>query len=324
MSTTTNDYVAKSVEEAGALLGAAITRCGVADNHATCLPPKGMHSSFATITPVPLAELFTRLHSLRALLKSSPVDEPLVASPSLLAVLMKLLGVSNTLASTAPPKDRRATTPPMLSTPLRQLWVDCVVLCHGLGEGLSGASRIDVLAFVRNMVAVAGTNPKSGKAAGGIRITALQVIGGLFTNDKLITKLAPWALDIMQLCHRSLRSSGNGEPTFRITAVQTACCVATACRQASLKSRPLAASRSLAIAGAMEDRAIVETTRLLRHAVTDKFSEVRGAAANLCAIMAPMLLYSGTMAKTSSDGSGCFVCCELFRRSVGIGNEKLG
>lgn len=168
---------------------------------------------------------------------------------------------------------------------------------------MSGNARIDVLAFIRNMVAVAGVNPKSQKAAGGTRIAALQVIGGLFSNDRLVTKLAPWALDVLQLCHRSLRSSGNGEPTFRITAVQTACCVATACRQASLKSRPLQGSHSLVIHGAMEDRAIVEVVRLVRHAAADKFPEVRSAAANLGAIMAPMLLYSGTMAKTSGEGA---------------------
>lgn len=302
MSAATNDYVAQSVEEAGALLGAAITRCS-ASAQTTHLPPKGMHSSFATISPLPSAELFSRLHSLRAHLKSTPVEEPLVAAPSLLAVLMKLMGVSNNLASTSQPKDSRALTPPMLSTPLRQLWVDCVVLCHSLGEGLSGAARIDVFAFIRNMVAIAGTNPKSGKAAGGTRIAALQVIGGLFSNDRLTTKLAPWALDILQLCHRSLRSSGHGEPTFRITAMQTACYVATACRQASLKSKPLSGSHLLVIYGAMEDRAIVETTRMLRHAAADKFSEVRMAAATLTAIMAPMLLYSGTMAKTAGDGA---------------------
>jgi len=302
MSPSANDYIPQSVEEAGALLGAAIPRCGGTD-HQIFLPPKGMHSSFATISPVPSAELFTRLHSLRAILKSVPCNEPLVAAPSLLAVLMKLISVSNNLASSSLPKDTRATTPPMLSTPLRQLWVDCVVLCHGLGEGLSGAARIDVFAFVRNMVAVAGSNPKSAKAAGGTRIAALQVIGGLFSNDKLTTKLAPWALDVLQLCHRSLRSSGNGEPAFRIAAVQTACCVASACRQASLKSRPLYGRRSLVIYGAMEDKAIVETTRLLRQAAADKFPEVRNAAANLAAIMAPMLLYSGTMAKTAGDGS---------------------
>ena len=293
------DDVPRSVEEAGALLGAAITRCG-ATSHTTVLPPKGMHSSFATVSPVPSSELFTRLHSLRALLRSSISTEPLVAAPSLLAVLMKLLGVSNSLASSAPASD--ATTPPMLSNPLRQLWVDCVVLCHSLGEGLSGAARIDVFAFIRNMITLAGVNPKSAKAAGGTRIAALQVIGGLFCNAKLESKLAPWALDILQLCHRSLRSSGNGEPSFRITSVQTACCVAIACRQASLASRR--PEGSLIIHGAMEDRAIAETTRLLRLATTDKFPEVRDAAANLGSLMAPMLLHSGSPMSKSSDGSG--------------------
>jgi hypothetical protein len=61
---------------------------------------------------------------------------------------------------------KRVTTPPMLSTPLRKLWVDCVVLCHQLGEGLTGNSRIDTYAFVRSMLSLASLNPKSAKAAG--------------------------------------------------------------------------------------------------------------------------------------------------------------
>ena len=306
MSSTGSDDVPQSVEEAGALLGAAITRCGVT-SHATTQPPKGMHSSFATVSPVPSSGLFMRLHSLRALLRSAPANEPLVAAPSLLAVLMKLLGVSNSLAAAllaAPTADRRATTPPMLSTPLRQLWVDCVVLCHSLGEGLSGAARIDVFAFVRNMMALAGMNPKSAKAAGGTRIAALQVIGGLFVNEKLTSKLAPWALDVLQLCHRSLKSSGNGEPTYRITSVQTACCVAISCRQASLATRPLQGSKCLIIRGAMEDGAITEATKLLRHATLDKFPEVRNAAANFASIVAPMLFLSGSPQSKAMDGSG--------------------
>lgn len=72
------------------------------------------------------------------------------------------------------------------------------------------------------------------------------------------------------------------------------------CRQASLQARPR--ETKILIHGAMEDRAIVETARLLRLATTDKFPEVRDAAANLGSLMAPMLLHTGSNMAKSSDG----------------------
>jgi hypothetical protein len=114
------EEIPQSVEEAGALLGAAITRYGTGAV-ATINPPKGMHSSFATVSPVPSSELLGRLHSLRSLLRSvPPKDTPLVAAPSLLAgVLMKLLGISSSLAASNPlDPTRRTDIPPMLSTPV--------------------------------------------------------------------------------------------------------------------------------------------------------------------------------------------------------------
>ena len=151
---TTMSNIDSDIIEAGALLGAAINRYGTIA--APINPPKGTHSSFAILDPTPSSELMVCLHSLRSLLRSAPRDTPLVAAPSLLAgVLMKLLGISSNLASSANSAGdptRRTAIPPMLSTPLRKLWVDCVVLCHVLGEGLSGVSRINVHAFLRNMM----------------------------------------------------------------------------------------------------------------------------------------------------------------------------
>ena len=292
------DDVPGSVEEAGALLGAAITKCNQT-SVPTVKPPTGMHSSFATMDPVPSSDLFGRLYQLRTLLRASPKNEPLVAAPSLLAVLMKLLGVSSSLAAKFV-HDGRVNTPPLWSTPLRRLWVDCVVLCHVLGESLSGKARIDIFGFVRNMVALAGLNPKSQKAGGGTRMAALQVIGGLF--QELPTKLSAWALDVLQLCQRSLKSSGNGEPSYRIAAARTACQVAMACRDAYL-ARPAQQQESpLVMRGALEDRAIVEAYKLLKQATTDKFPEVRQSAANFAGILAPMLIHD-KVAPKASDAS---------------------
>jgi hypothetical protein len=114
----------QSVEEAGALLGSTVIRYGSA-SFVINNPPKGIHSSFATLSPVPSSELLHRLHSLRSLLRSAPKDTPLVAAPSLLAgVLMKLLSISSNLAATAPGNvdpTRRVDIPPMLSTPVCHL-----------------------------------------------------------------------------------------------------------------------------------------------------------------------------------------------------------
>jgi hypothetical protein len=122
---TANNYedeMPQSVEEAGALLGAALLRYTVPVSLTP--PPKGMHSGFATFGrisstdqresknngsggtisrrcfgSVPSSELFHRLAQLRSLLRSAPTDEPLVAAPSLLAgVLMKLLAISSQMA----------------------------------------------------------------------------------------------------------------------------------------------------------------------------------------------------------------------------------
>lgn len=279
----------ESVEEAGALLGAAITKCNVS-SLPSIKPPKGMHSSFATMSPVPSSELFCRLYQLRELLRQAPRNEPLIAAPSLLAVLMKLLGVSSSLAPQFM-QDGRVNTPPLWSTPLRTLWVDSVVLCHVLGESLTGKARIDIYSFVKNMVALAGLNPKSQKAAGGTRMAALQVIAGLFI--KLPQKLSPWALDVLSLCSKSLKSSGNGEPSYRVASLQMAVAVAVACREARIdqqQQQDLQSSSPLVLAGAMEDRALQESVKLLKQAITDKYPEVREAAAQFCAALAPLLI----------------------------------
>jgi hypothetical protein len=298
---TNSDDLPQSVEEAGALLGAAITRFN-AGAYKTISPPKGTHSSFSTISPVPSSELLQRLYSLRALLRNAPTDAPLIAAPSLLAgVLMKLLGISSTLA-TAPPTPSKTATPPMLSTPLRKLWVDCVVLCHQLGEGLSGNARINIYGFVRNMISLAAMNPRTAKAAGGTRIAALQVIAGLLEVPKLSAQLASWALDIITLSQRALRSSGNGEPTYRIASIQTAVSVAIACRQASLMTRPLQGNRRLLLKGAMEDKAIIEVIKLIKLATVDKLPEVRSAAATLGAMLAPVLIHTSVQSPRHPDG----------------------
>ena len=284
----------QSVEEAGALLGAAIILYGKG-SFATTNPPKGIHSSFSVVSPVPSSELLDLLHTLRSLLRSAPKDTPLVAAPSLLAgVLMKLLGISSSLAANISSNDDpgrpRVDVPPMLSTAIRRVWVDCVVLCHSLGQGLSGAQRINLFGFVRDMIILAGLNPKTARALGGTRIAALEVLSGVLEEPKLSPQLASWAFDVTQLCQRALKSSGSGEPTYRIAAVRAACSVVVASRTAFLKTRDIWGSGQFVLKGALEDKSIFDMVKLLKIAVQDKFPEVRSEAARLACLLGPLAI----------------------------------
>jgi hypothetical protein len=215
----------------------------------------------------------------------------------------------------------RVSTPPLWSTPCRALWVDCVVLCHALSTN----NGSDITLFVRQMLALASIHPRSAKAGGGVRIAALAVLTGLLEHEDVVspvrnlrmpkkpfrsfalaTKLAPWSLDILQVCLKALRSAGNGEPTFREAAIRAACATATACRNAALKSRQnrgepsTGETDSLVLLAAMEDKAIAESIKILKQAVTDKFPEVRSTAATFAITLAPILVtHTGT--STASD-----------------------
>ena len=292
--------IESDIIEAGALLGAAINRYGTPGK--TISPPKGTHSSFAIQSPTPSSELMSYLYSLRGLLRSAPRDNPLVAAPSILQVLMKLLGVSSNLApSPSTDPTRRTAIPPMLSTPLRKLWVDCVVLCHVLGEGLSGNSRINTHGFVRNMIQLAGMNPRTAKAAGGTRIAALEAISGIIKDEKLARQMSNWGLDIVQLCQRALKSFGSGEPTYRIAGMETACAAAISSRNSFLATRP--GINPLLLNGALEDKVIVEMVRLLKTAVADKYPEIRQRATNLASILAPLALHTSIKSPNTPDAT---------------------
>jgi len=290
------------------------------------------------------------------------MDQPLQSAPSLLAVLMKLMGMTAGIASAAPvflstggsesgslaassKKSKSAAsagkgkktvggigisggggggsssggggsskgvpvrlTPPLLSTAMRTTWVDCVVLCYRLGDGLTGPARVDPLSFLQRMMDVVALNPRSQRAAGGTRLSALQIISALFADDVLATKLAPWAYDVLHLCHKALKSSGNNEPYYRLLAVRAATSVAVGCRTAALLAEEAAAIRdggptgkvgTFAIQGAWEDNVIAEAVRLMNRAVDDRFSEVRGEAATFAAAAAPLMIKSDR-----SGGSG--------------------
>lgn len=217
-------------------------------------------------------------------------------------------------------------TPPMWSTPCRKLWVECVVLCHALSVSSSSSSSDQATQFVRQMLALASIHPRSAKAAGGVRIAALSVVAALLEHDEdndnpvydgtsarpptyaLASQLAPWSLDILQVCLKALRSAGNGEPTFRQAAIRAACATAMACRNAAWKHRNDQASGtadalSFVYPGAMEDKAVMESIKVLKQAATDKFPEVRLVGATYAAVLAPVIVASPSTTASSSHGS---------------------
>jgi hypothetical protein len=277
----------------------AITRLSLSKENASHkTPPPGMHSSFTVRKEVPTTELFMRLYQLRALLRITP-DEPLVAAPSILAVLMKLLSLSSSMSAAflsyndavTAGNPQRPETPPMLSEALRHLWVDCVALCHVQGERLTGgAAQMQTTPFLRQMLALVATNPRSLKAAGGVRVAALQAVRALFAH--LPARMAPWALDVLQVCQKALRSAGNGEPSYRAAAMEAASATAVACRQALLQRTTGPPPYPLVLAGAMEEKALQEIGRILKQATSDKFPEVRRGAALLASVAAPLSLSS--------------------------------
>ena len=295
-----SDDFPSSVEEAGALLGTAITRLSVNSTATHKAPPSGMHSSFTVRTEVPSRELFMRLYQLRTLLRlPTENNEPLVAAPSILAVLMKLLSLSSSMAPSylhynealSTGNSQRPETPPMLSEALRHLWVDSVALCHVQGERLTGSAKIQTTQFLRQMLALASLNPRSQKAAGGVRVAALQVVRALFSQ--LPARMAPWSLDVLQVCQKALKSAGNGEPSYRVAAMEAAIATATACREAHL-AKTQENALPLVLAGAYEEKALLEIARILKLAASDKFPEVRRGAAVLCAVAAPLSMSSSS------------------------------
>ena len=321
-----DDNLPESVEEAGALLGAAMTRYSSSSATDVIAPPAGIPSAFSVTHPIPGNELFTQLYSLRALLRTCPRNEPLVAAPSLLAgVLLKLLGISSSLAAAASAASssgggssssrsgssaqstRQQAPPPLFSTGLRTLWVDCVVLCHDLGDGLSAAGpnsnlKMNLFGFCRNMMALASMNPKSARAGGGARVAALEVLSGLLLVPKLASQLSSWAYDILILCQKAMKSSGTGEPSYRVAALRLACSVSIACRESSLKLKPKQGTAQLVLKGALEDKAIVEAVKLVKLAVADKFPNVREVAAELASHLGPLLIHTSIKTQKHPDG----------------------
>lgn len=252
--------------------------------------------------------------------KRKKSKEPFDAARSILAVLMKLLEASSAIANgevgnngpddaskvakSVSPSPRHSKQgnlpnkntkqhrplPPLLSTPLRNVWVECISLCLALGCSLSGNLRIDVYAFLGKMMEISSWNPRSKMAAGGVRLATLEVLGhACKLNTDLAKRTAPYALEILQCCHKGLLSGGTGEPGHRAACVRTACQMLVACRRAA-NSSFLRRVDAFAVPGAIEEIVATEAIKFIRRATTDKFPEVRMNAAVFGGLVAPLLI----------------------------------
>jgi hypothetical protein len=381
-SRTAKNVFPGSVEEAAALLGAALQ---VGDEPTMAvLPPQGMHPAFSILAkPSCVHQLIHRLHVLRALLRTEAEQKKLrkqhalPAAPSILQVLKKLLTLSSSLAAAAStaaaaagnmssetavgvkvtklqqqqqqqaaatPKrllvlKHRYETPPLLSTPCRILWVDCVVLVLGF------LGSTEITQFLRQMLGLASLHPRSAKSAGGVRIAALAVVAGLLLECdnktkqegkdddehayQMATILAPWSLDVLQVALKALKSAGAGEPTFREYALRAASGAVAACRTAAIqnrrrRTRSISAAENLAwlFPGAMEDRSMIECVKILRQATTDKFPEIRKAAATLAAVAAPLLV-AGIPSTTSPNSATAIDPLQHLEEVIGLALKNL-
>jgi hypothetical protein len=180
--------------------------------------------------------------------------------------------------------------PPLLSTPIRNIWVECISLCLSLGCPLSGNLRIDVYTFLGKMMEISSWNPRSKMAAGGVRLATLEVLGhACILNTDLAKRTAPYALEILQCCHKGLLSGGAGEPGHRAACVKTACQMLVACRTAA-NSSFLRCADSFAVPGAIEETTALEAVKFIRRAASDKYPEVRMGAAVFAGLAAPLLI----------------------------------
>ena len=255
-------------------------------------------------------------------IKQSQSNEQFTAARSILAVLMKLLEVSSSLStgdgnngnngdassnsssnksklSSANTKQKQhKPLAPLLSTPLRNTWVECISLCIALGSSLPGNLRTDAYTFVGKMMEISNWNPRSRMAAGGVRLAALQVIGRICTfNTDLAKRIAPYSWEILQCCHKGLLSGGAGEPGHRAACVKVACSVAISCRNGEN-------GESFSVPGAMEEKAVVEAIKFIKRATSDKYPEVRMGAAVFAGLIAPMLIRNLPFGGSSRGGGG--------------------
>ena len=208
-------------------------------------------------------------------------------------------------------KQQHKPMPPLLSTPVRNIWVECISLCLALGCNLPGNLRTDVGKFLGKMMEISNWNPRSKMAAGGVRLATLQVIGQVcIANNELAKRTAPYAWEILQCCQKGLMSGGAGEPGHRAAVTKTACKLMVACRRAAkitasfLNRGDGEVADSFAVRGGMDERVAIEAIKFIKKATSDKYPEVRMGGAVFAGLAAPMLVRNVPPSRAHRGGGG--------------------
>ena len=254
------DYVASaSVEEAGALVGASITKLTIKnlpkapEAHNTPLHYTGrpmqqqsLHAARATPSsnnnsvdtpPTANAELYFRLDDLRRWLerwdkahsKTTPEStkkdhpqQPLyhAAAPSLVAVLNKLFSLN--------------TCTPMMSTAIRTVWAKSMVHCYRLGLGYSPQKHktgLDVGNCIKQLLSVISSSSRSLKAQGGTRYAALQLLSLMLQDAYLSSQIlgGGYTTDLVHTLYKCLKSS-HSDALYRSGCVKATSSVISAAR----------------------------------------------------------------------------------------------
>lgn len=149
------------------------------------------------------------------------------------------------------------------------------------------------------MMDIVNMNPRSKLASGGVRHAALEVIQRICTlNTEMAKRSTPYAGEILQCCHRGLMSGGTGEPGHRAQCVRMACGLMIGCRRASKSG----GDETFVVSGALEERAAVEAIKFLKRAASDKYPEVRMAAATFAGLTAPLLVRYPSVMRKEGEG----------------------
>lgn len=299
---------AGSLEEAGALLGATITRLSPATTYASkassSSPSPSSHGIFRSPDnqQAVLFELFIRLHDLENWLRSSS-SSPSTSrnAPSILAVLMKLFQICVSAG--------HSNSAPLLSNGVRHAWANSVAICCKLMPNQTRQAATDAKPIIPFMMDfLAAVNPKSQKAHGGTRLAAMCVLqymyasSGPCNDDEYFEKYGrTWAMDtLQQTLVRGIKThyGTRDDPHHRVAAMKCAANILIA--QRNLRLSVLKKSQhehtkhtDFTVLGALDDRGktIPElVVRLIKQGSDDPYPEVRHQAAVLASVAASLLV----------------------------------
>jgi len=150
-------FIEDPLRAAPSILAVLLKLLSFTSSNMSALGSAGTNSNSGSVTGLNLGSI-RRTSSGTALSRSNHSHHGAPSSKSLHSS-----SSSNSLSSPFPP----TLNPPLLSTAIRNIWVQCVTYCLIMGDLGKGRSRIDIYEFTRKMMTIASFNPKSVKASGG-------------------------------------------------------------------------------------------------------------------------------------------------------------